>query len=139
MCLFTREIEPKIAQEDIHVYKVVLVKDGKYYGPYQEKPLMETPEGGLVYMDSNEYYYKRWKIYDLNESKYCIEGGVIHACTTKGMAEFLIIDLWRNNEDANYEIIDGVIPKGTEYWESYMSPEIAAKKIKFDKKYLNKE
>ena len=135
MCLYTKSKKPEISNEDIKVYKIVKIVNGKYYTPFMDKPLMETPEETVESDPSN---FKRMTIlnpFTLSpaETLYQITKGAIHAYTKKVVATNVLSE--HSVCFDTHEIIEGTIPAGAEYWEG-TNFDICARNIKFDKKYL---
>ena len=113
MCLYTKNIEPTVLNEDLTVYKVVIVKRGLYYSPYMNTLLRESPKGKV--------------------NPIVIEEGAIHACSNYTGAEKVLESLKYHYPKYKYVIITGIIPKGTEFWTAYWKEDssIASKYIKF--------
>lgn len=117
MCLFATTQKALVAKEDIEVYKIVLVRNGKYYTPYRDILLSERPKCTKITVTSTYCGY------------YVVEGEGIHAYTSKEEAEN---DAKTFFKCFNYRVIKGTIPKGTRYWKSIPKrPEVAAKYIDF--------
>lgn len=134
MCLYTRKKEPEIAIEDIKVFKIVSVVDGKYYAPFQGKPLTETPEGEVSF--ETEYCYQYTSKGIIPYPLYSIGKGVIHAYLNESIVDSEL-DTMRCCCSGKYKVIEGIIPAGTEYWVGN-SFDVCARCIKFDEKYLNR-
>lgn len=141
MSIYSVSAKPKIAEEDIKVYKVVKVIDGQYITPFQDKPLMEIPEETQVDIDSTiihmvpSYSCEEEYIPIMPVIVYKISSGTIHAYTTKRSAIANAKDPYARlgtKTTIPYKVIDGIIPKGTEYWTSYNKPEICSRFIKFN-------
>lgn len=115
MCLFATTQKAIKAKEDIHVYKVVIIKGEKYYTPFQDTLLSETPSCSRTTVKN--YYGK----FTVNE-----EG--IHAYTIRTYA----VNMAACFSDSC--VIEGIIPKGTYYWINKIGTEIAAKHIYFNLK-----
>lgn len=116
MCLLATTQMPLIAQEDIKVYKLVIIKNNVYYTPFQRCKLTERPKSSETVAKVNSVYN-------------CVEKQAVHAYTNKKAA----IRMGQNGFYMfNWAVIEGIIPKGTLYWDSIIDDyEIAAKYIDF--------
>lgn len=126
MCLFASTQEALIAKEDIKVFKIVKIIDGKYYTPFRNVLLTENPQIKDIRIADSKI-----SLTDIY-SRYPVREEGIHAYTNFGCAidnknQFRIF-----NPYVTYKIIEGTIPKGTYYWKGMFTPlEIAAKYIDF--------
>ena len=117
MCLFATTQDALIAKEDIKVYKVVKLVDGKLYTPFRNTLLSERPKVKNIIIPATSVDYI---------PHYVVLGEGIHAYTDYGRATSMIA------HSQNLTVIEGIIPKGTHYWESkFNDDEIAAKYIDF--------
>ena len=117
MCLETRQIEPKVAEEPITVYKVLNKKDNMYYTPYKGKVVWNE----ILYGEEPLIAEGEKNITKLTN----VNGGYIHT--------------YRNfksiRELPNYSVFECEIPAGTEYWcngNEYASEQIVFKKLVFE-------
>lgn len=117
MCLETRQIEPKVAEEPITVYKVLNKKGNMYYTPYKGKVVWNE----ILYGEEPLIAEGEKKITKLTN----VNGGYIHT--------------YRNfksiRELPNYSVFECEIPAGTEYWcngNEYASEQIVFKKLVFE-------
>ena len=122
MCLYATTKEALIAEEDIEVYKVVEVKNGRYYSPYMNSPLKEQAACEDTILPTGVFC----------STPLCTSQG-IHALRFVSSAYKLMMNCQLCNWEASYKIIKGTIPKGTPYWLDYNEEDIAAKYIKFDR------
>ena len=111
MCLYIGYKKPFVAKSDITVYKYVFKNDGKYYTACRgyavnTNEVMKAGKNNEVVLNSY--------------NKYCIEGGVIHACTTTFDNGF---------DDSIYRCLRAVIRKGTEFYIQDDLKQVAAKEL----------
>lgn len=119
MCLYTKNLKPYVAKENIKVFKI-LAKDGIYYKtPYQgsivELGSPMKPDKEINY-NSGNYGYKK--------SMLCVEGGFIHAVTNVVDYDDDVV-----SDNENYAVVEAFIPKGVEFYVSDDFVEIAAKEL----------
>ena len=111
MCLYIGYKKPFVAKSDITVYKYVFKNDGKYYTACRgyavnTNEVMKAGKNGDIVLNYN--------------NKYCIEGGVIHACATT----------FDNGFDYSiYLCLRAVIRKGTEFYIQDDLKQVAAKEL----------
>ena len=111
MCLYIGYKKPFVAKSDITVYKYVFKNDGKYYTACRgyavnTNEVMKAGKNNEVVLNSY--------------NKYCIEGGVIHACATT----------FDNGFDYSiYRCLRAVIRKGTEFYIQDDLKQVAAKEL----------
>lgn len=131
MCLYSIEIEPRIADRDITCYKVVSVRGGKYYTPYVGRRI------GKRYIIGRDLYCAHGKtavkicsdawyavhFFANNHQFFAVGKGFIH---TYGR-----IDVAFSQKRLNREVYECIIPKGSEYYKDYASCELASKAIRF--------
>lgn len=136
MCLYTKSKNPKIAKKDIKVYKIVRLKmrEGLFYTPYVETSLTEVP-----FENKESIEFDAQNSAEVGTVLYRVSEGFIHAYANKEFAEYNLEQFKLAYPTATYLIVDGIIPKGTKYFEDYFSDDICAKKIEYDWEYLNKE
>ena len=107
MCLITETNQPKVAQEDIHVYKIVADKgDGKTF----ESPVAHTTHN----------YDEELTTSDPLEIEKCEMGYMVE----KGMFHCI-----KNPREDIQGVVRCTIPKGTEYFEDVNGDELCAKKV----------
>ena len=108
MCLYTKQIKPKVAEKDIVVYKVLDHNMGSpYYGLLY--PLNEKRTSILKRYDW-KWEEKGYKIYDVEEG--------LHAFTKRLAAyvkQYYLNQPDRNNL-ATYSVYKAIIPKGSKYY-----------------------
>lgn len=105
MCLFKTHDEPKIAQDDIEVWKVLTDKGLSPYLDYPYHPGMNKPLEHSVIPITQE---------EINEE---INGGYLHAYRNKEKAEFHATMFNRIFGVIGYVVQRMLIPKGTAYYE----------------------
>lgn len=114
MCLYTREIQPRVAKNDITVLKYVTLLDKGMVSPFLQtwipanKVMKAFPENV-----NPEYYGKDL----MGNNTYGISSGAIHAKIEK------------DSFFGNSEKRKAIIPAGTEYWISIDGTEIAARSM----------
>ena len=109
MCLYIGNKKPFVAKSDITVYKYVSKNNGKYYTACRHYPV-----------NTNEVMKpdKKGDIGLKADNKYCIYGGVIHACTTTF-----------DNGFEHKVCLKAVIRKGTEFYIQDDLKDVAAKEL----------
>lgn len=109
MCLYIGNKKPFVAKSDITVYKYVSKNNGKYYTACRHYPV-----------NTNEVMKpdKKGDIGLKSDNKYCIYGGVIHACTTTF-----------DNGFEHKVCLKAVIRKGTEFYIQDDLKDVAAKEL----------
>lgn len=130
MCLIAYNQQPKIATDDIPIFKYLFYDNFNHIWrtPYT---LTEVPRNGILigeFADKfSELYYKN-RLGCKNRSFLLqIDSGFIHAFTTTFVRESYFL-LYQSN--GRYRsLIRGYIPKGTQYHISIDGSEICAKKI----------
>lgn len=106
MCLITSQTEPCIATQNIPVYKLVRIKRGFMYAPFQDCLLRERPRTILP------------TEFDEEEHLTTVYEGFIHADLSPEhnlnlyIEEILFSDL---------KIIPGYIPRGTKYYQANLN------------------
>lgn len=121
MCLYTNNIEPKIAEEDIPCYKELVCSGKRYITPFMQLPVFRS--------NSNRISGKRvvakprrkvnWFSCRYTGCRYGIDKGAIHVYSKYNGDRCVI----------NSEVFEAYIPKGTKYWVSVDGTQYAAKKI----------
>lgn len=121
MCLYTEQIEPYIAKEDIIVYKVLKKVGNKYFTYFQDYPVelnsLLTPEPikGDVVIEDEPYYY--------------IEGGMIHSYVDSKFSEF--------NSLKSQFLVKAIIKKGTKFYIGLSEKEIASESLYITDEIIN--
>lgn len=114
MCLYTREIQPRVTKKDITVLKYVKLSDGGMVSPFQytripaNKVMKAYPENVSPRPCSEDI---------MGNNTYCIDSGAIHA------------KLERDSSFISSEGRKAIIPAGTEYWISVDGTEVAARSM----------
>lgn len=112
MCLFTQDKEPKIAQEDITVYKVMRVSKGTgvtygtppYHNRYTYYPGLNVPTSKVEALKESMHGY--W---------YSVEEGYLHAYVdTKSAARK--VEALKFQGFWPMSIVEMYIPAGTKYY-----------------------
>lgn len=110
---------PKVAEEDIIIYKVLIEKDGKLVTPFY---YMEY-ELNKLYINPEKIKFTDWKnVY------FFIGEGFYHSFSMLELAKrsCVVFDLYK----VKYRIFKGIIPKGTEYYQDCgLSKNYASKAI----------
>lgn len=121
MCLITKTIEFKIAEEDIICYKIVKITDW-------ELGYCVTPYIGFQLQFMHKYddsepleFVDRAGIAD----DYAVRRGVFHTFKNYDDALYELEHTWTEN----YKVVNCIIPKGTEYLEGEF--------YNWDKKYAS--
>lgn len=113
MCLYTKQNNPNIAQDDIIVCKVMLVwKDGSIHSPYQQ--LSTNWELNELYINSQEISTREyWGWIELSKGFYHSYQNEL-AC--QDLVNYLNRKIKRTNNSHEVKIYKAIIPKGTEYY-----------------------
>lgn len=101
MCLRTKSKKPKIAKKDIICYKVLEVRDGKYYSPV----MLFRYDLDVLYKSCGEPHVT------YNGSRYEVDRGMFHAYTSKNTAYNSLLLVWRGRC-----VFPAIIPKGSKYY-----------------------
>lgn len=111
MCLYSKTRIPKIATYDIKVYKIVLLKSDELVTPYTKHKVFKIMQTSFIDCIKGLLSIK------FAHNKYEISRGFIHSYKTHLDAKFIYY--WMNiNSDNKYKILEGIIPKGSLYYES---------------------
>lgn len=112
MCLYTKNIEPKVATKDIECIKYLYADGGKYVTPVRyvqvelDKELVASPSTPDLQSTGSD---------SVGDTIYALSGGAIHARLRPcGMTP---------------HAFKAIIPKGTKYWVDTFGVEIAAEKM----------
>lgn len=132
MCLYTFQDTQRTAQQDITVYKVVIIRNGNTYTPYLETPIpTETLNGHTAFKaQGNTNKIRDWR------NQFAIEGGNIHTYAIASYAWENALIAQQCEQAAVYEC---VIPKGTKYYSGWTyghRASYASKQIRFVKKLI---
>lgn len=107
MCLYTKQIAPKVAEKDIVVYKVLDYNMGSpYYGLLYHLNRKITSDLNI--------YDSRWH---LGTQLLTVEEG-LHSCT-KRIAAYLIqryLNIYYKKSGITYSVYKAIIPKGSKYY-----------------------
>ena len=118
MCLYKTHDEPKVAQSNIEVWKVLTPKGLSPFQGYQYHPGMNKPSV--------------LKIKPVPVEQQEINGGYLHAFRNKEKAEgYTKLQLYKNAQYYIYEeyvVQRMLIPKGSEYYEG-MDDDICAERL----------
>lgn len=117
MCLITKQKKPKIAKEDIIVYKVLVNYGNRLHSPYQWY-LYKLNE--LVTIDKFGIDYSR-----INTKLFFIYEG-LHSYISKELA-FKEQKSWVPIE--NISVYEGIVPKGSEYYVSKDRTELVSNNL----------
>lgn len=125
MCLYTNEKEPRVAQEDINVYKVLLIlKDGSLKSPYHQS--FGNWNFNELYINSQSEDISQ--IFELME----IGPGFFHSYLTEEACNEMVgkirrqIDRYKSSQKV--KIFRAIIPKGTSFYVGQRS-DICSKAI----------
>ena len=127
MCLYSKELEPYIADRDITCYKVVSVRGGKYYTPFVGRRIFKRhiigrdlycAHGKSVAENSSDIWY-----FANSPQFFLVRKGFIH---TYGRADVAFSKMCLNRE-----VYECIIPKGSEYYKDYETCELASTAIQF--------
>ena len=113
MCLISKTWIPKITFKDIKVYKVVIQTSGNLVTPYlgyKVSKIMQTS-----FIDCIKGILNITYIYN---TIYKINGGFIHSYKTLSDAILNCVLMQLENPDNECKILEGIIPKGSIYYES---------------------
>lgn len=140
MCLITTKPDPKILEEDLVVYKMLLVSwAGELVSPYYVEFKWELDK--LYNAEGNIWntVTTRWDP-GTQSTSFCINGGAFHAFPDIAIAADWADRLWCHawfieNINRRYAIVKCIIPKGTQVWEGTHDcppyyPCVATKSIK---------
>lgn len=124
MCLYTKTNEPKIAEQDITCYKVMMVMETPikdvYRTPFQDKIVsIDVINGNKPYVANCKGTAKRvvnsWKEYSIDE-------GFIHTIRDLDDAKWLYKHINEYWVTSNTPVLFSCkIPKGTKYFEGHDS------------------
>ena len=118
MCLVTTSEKPKIAEESITCYKVLVSTRGILRTPYRD--FLFEPK--VTYNDDTKESIKPFNKYSL------IEGGFFHAYLDKEYAKKTLASIvTRKGEKAG--LYKAIIPEGTKYYTG-LYKDICAKSLK---------
>ena len=109
MCLYTKQIEPEIAEEDIICYKFYVRYDETLFSPYQES---RAPEIGIITNTELGKPHKLNNIYDLYYFKGVDKG--FHSFKTLKGAEY---EASRYKRNRDLVIFKCIIPRGSSYYK----------------------
>ena len=113
MCLYTKQTEPEIAEEDIICYKFYVRYDETLFSPYQES---RAPEIGIITNTELEKSYRPRDngsyIHNLLGFKRVDKG--FHSFKTLEEAEREVNDCWNN---LDLVIFKCIIPRGSSYYK----------------------
>lgn len=126
MCLTTKQIEPKVATEDITCYKVLNIRDnGEYQTPYFSTiippEIIEGKKALKPELKEGETFF---------DKKLHVEGKCIHSYATEKNALFQLTYF--------SEVFECVIPKGALYYEGE-SNDYASSEIRFVKRIAERK
>ena len=119
MCLYTKNLKPYVAKEDIKVYKILKKTNGEYITPYQNTKVSL----GSVMNPYTEIEY-RDAYYGYDNCTLRIKGGCIHAVTSTIAYDKDIV-----KDVDNYIVVEAYIPKGVKFYFSDDFVEVAAKEL----------
>ena len=145
MCLYLKNIKPKIAKRDIVCYKILNrtsrfnwdtnEMEEMYTTPYQHTPINSVNDDiikGIRCFEPNSstpHISSSSDLFCLKGFKWAMRGGCIHSYRYKNDANFMI-------DDFEQVIFKCIIPKGTEYYkgiDAIGQENYASKKIRFVK------
>lgn len=131
MCLYSREIKPKIAENNIHCYKVLSKIDNDFYTPYTETLVSENVNKKVILEAFGE---KTIDTEHINGDYKCtVSKGYIHCYISyiKALDEIgCISSIYIGQHNKSVLLCEVVIPKGTEYYEG-INGDICAERIVF--------
>ena len=153
MCLYLKDIKPKIAKRDIVCYKILNrtsrfnwdtnEMEEMYTTPYQHTPINSVNDDiikGIRCFEPNSstpHISSSSDLFCLKGFKWAMRGGCIHSYRYKKDANFMKKDTYFvkvvGTEDVIFKCI---IPKGTEYYkgiDAIGQENYASKKIRFVK------
>lgn len=120
MCLVTNTVNPKIAEHDILVYKILQYRDGKYYAPYSESFQYKKGKNTPIKNLSN----------DITFDKICgtfnVHAGWLHSYNSHAENAIFNVDYKLHQfinsiddeDDYTYVVALMLIPKGAKYYKS---------------------
>ena len=113
MCLYTKQVEPKIAEKDIVCYKFYRRYNEILISPYQE---VVAPEIGIVTNTKLEKSYrsKGYDLFHINFYDFRIVDEGFHSFKTLEEVKHKV-NGYRNNLDL--VIFKCIIPRGSSYYE----------------------
>ena len=134
---------PKVAVEDIAVYKVLKLKaDGKYYAPYMDNQRYKSYTYHKGINEPEKLYDPKYRYDHMTYSYfgnvyYEVYVGWLHAYRKEEDANNHV----RHNPPTDSELVAGIkkvvvkmiIPKGSEYYVNFNGCEIAADKLVWNK------
>lgn len=145
MCLYLKDIKPKVAKRDIVCYKILNRTscfnwdthevEYMYTTPYQHTPINSVNDDiikGIRCFEPNSstpHISSSSDLFCLKEFEWVMRGGCIHSYRYEKDANFMI-------NDFEQVIFKCIIPKGTEYYkgiDSIGQENYASKKIRFVK------
>jgi len=120
MCLFTKDVYPSVAKNDIECYKVVKIVCGQPLTPYMNMPIEKDVIDGKNYFCANDTKNAIFNdLYSLNE----VRGGYIHTFSSAEEAKQCILYNISTSYLFYYDIASVIfkciIPKVTEYYSGY--------------------
>ena len=111
MCVYSKTWIPKIATYDIKVYKIVLLKSDELVTPYLKYKVSKIMQTSFI-----EYIKGILSIKHIY-NEYNIGKGFIHSYKTYSYAIFFRSYMKFRDSDNEYKILEGIIPKGSIYYE----------------------
>ena len=119
MCLFTKDLYPSIAENDIVCYKII-----KYIGEQPLTPYMSLPISNDVLLGEKLFCAddKKFVEFDNWHSISCVSGGYIHTFSTIESAKFcMLYDGIHFMFNLNIDLIayECIIPKDVEYYSGF--------------------
>ena len=123
MCLYLKEMQPRIAKKDITVLKYVQLHKKGIISPFQ-RTIIPVNEVITAYPNKEDIRFSNTDL--LGNNIYSLKGGAIHAKLVE--EDFL-----------QCEGRKAIIPAGTEYWVSVQGDEIAARSMIITDINWNKE
>lgn len=125
MCLVTSQREPKIAEEDIICYKVLIKNRDGLYSPILNVKYNIELNIAHGELEITEVRIKNTAdcIYPYNIALYCIRGGVLHCYKSKHNAKE------HRKWSCNSVVYKCIIPKGSKYYVSIDDIEICSDKL----------
>lgn len=112
MCLYSKTWIPKIAIKDIKVYKAVLPKSDELITLYLKYKVSKIMQTSFI-----DYIKGILNIKFIHNVGYEINGGFIHSYKTYLNAKFICSRSRHINSGSKYRILEGIIPKGSIYYE----------------------
>lgn len=113
MCLFTKQKEPLIAQEDIKCFKILREESGQWITPYRDYPIKFNIE--LTSEDNEKDTLL--KVFGF----YQVDKGYFHSCNSKESAIKYMQDIKITYTRRKYKCppltaFKAIIPKGSKYY-----------------------